>query len=178
MREHALLSPHRARQRGEGAARSCRIMHRGYEYHVGDRCHPDHHRPGRQGLPVRGRRSLERRTAGLARQPSAAPATKLSRPSAWRSCQQFGHALAPGPPAAWRCLPTTHGSNFMADVFQRQTRFWGMAPSYAFVGEPETNGVIEHALPYAGRGGRPRRRLPDHRRGPRRHPHLCDLLER
>src|SRR5208283_176329 len=36
-----------------------------------------------------------------------------------------------------------HGSNFMADHFQKQARFWGIAPSYAFVGEPETNGVIE-----------------------------------
>ena len=31
----------------------------------------------------------------------------------------------------------------MADVFQKQIGFWGMAPSYAFVGEPETNGCIE-----------------------------------
>ena len=31
----------------------------------------------------------------------------------------------------------------MADAFQRQMRFWGMVPSYAFVGEPETNGCIE-----------------------------------
>jgi transposase InsO family protein len=31
----------------------------------------------------------------------------------------------------------------MADHFQHQIRFWGIAPSYAFVGEPETNGVIE-----------------------------------
>jgi transposase InsO family protein len=36
-----------------------------------------------------------------------------------------------------------HGSNFMSDVFQQQIKFWGMAPSYAFVAEPETNGVIE-----------------------------------
>lgn len=36
-----------------------------------------------------------------------------------------------------------HGSNFMADHFQKQIRFWGMTPSYAFVGEPETNGVAE-----------------------------------
>jgi putative transposase len=36
-----------------------------------------------------------------------------------------------------------HGSNFMADAFQKQAKFWGMAPSYAFVAEPETNGVIE-----------------------------------
>ena len=31
----------------------------------------------------------------------------------------------------------------MADVFQKQMRFWGVAPSYAFVAEPETNGCIE-----------------------------------
>ena len=31
----------------------------------------------------------------------------------------------------------------MADDFQRQVKFWGLAPSYGFVGEPETNGVIE-----------------------------------
>src|SRR3712207_7701097 len=36
-----------------------------------------------------------------------------------------------------------HGSAFMSDVFQKQMKFWGMAPSYAFVGEPETNGCIE-----------------------------------
>ncbi len=36
-----------------------------------------------------------------------------------------------------------HGSNFMAEHFQNQIRFWGLAPSYAFVGEPETNGVAE-----------------------------------
>ena len=36
-----------------------------------------------------------------------------------------------------------HGSNFTADHFQKQIRFWGMTPSYAFVGEPETNGVAE-----------------------------------
>jgi transposase InsO family protein len=34
-----------------------------------------------------------------------------------------------------------HGSAFLAD--HNQIRFWGMTPSYAFVGEPETNGVIE-----------------------------------
>jgi hypothetical protein len=29
-----------------------------------------------------------------------------------------------------------HGSNFMAKHFQKQGRFWGISPSYAFVGEP------------------------------------------
>jgi hypothetical protein len=34
----------------------------------------------------------------------------------------------------------------MTDHFQKQARFWGISPSYAFVGEPETNGVIERLL--------------------------------
>ena len=36
-----------------------------------------------------------------------------------------------------------HGSAFLAEHFHNQIRFWGMTHSYAFVGEPETNGVIE-----------------------------------
>ncbi|MGE3159451.1 MAG: hypothetical protein AB7K78_22370 [Xanthobacteraceae bacterium] len=31
----------------------------------------------------------------------------------------------------------------MADHFQNQIKFWGMVPSFAFVGEPEINGVAE-----------------------------------
>jgi putative transposase len=31
----------------------------------------------------------------------------------------------------------------MAEHFQKQVRFWGISPSYAFVAELETNGVIE-----------------------------------
>jgi transposase InsO family protein len=55
--------------------------------------------------------------------------------------QQFGHLGAGA--ARGLALRHDHGSNFMADVFQKQIKFWGMAPSYAFVAEPETNGVIE-----------------------------------
>jgi putative transposase len=55
--------------------------------------------------------------------------------------QQFGH-LGAGV-ARGLALRHDHGSAFMAEHFQNQIRFWGMAPSYAFVGEPETNGVIE-----------------------------------
>src|SRR5438309_4663843 len=36
-----------------------------------------------------------------------------------------------------------HGSAFLAEHLHNQIRFWGMTPSYAFIGEPETNGVIE-----------------------------------
>jgi putative transposase len=55
--------------------------------------------------------------------------------------QQFGHLSAGA--ARGLALRHDHGSNFMSDDFQKQIRFWGMAPSYAFVGEPQTNGVIE-----------------------------------
>ena len=55
--------------------------------------------------------------------------------------QQFGHLSAGA--ARSLALRHDHGSNFMADHFQKQARFWGISPSYAFVGEPETNGVIE-----------------------------------
>ena len=55
--------------------------------------------------------------------------------------REFGH-LGAGV-ARGLALRHDHGSNFMAEHFQKQIRFWGMSPSYAFVGEPETNGVIE-----------------------------------
>jgi putative transposase len=55
--------------------------------------------------------------------------------------RQFGHLGAGA--ARGLALRHDHGSAFMADVFQTQIRFWGMAPSYAFVAEPETNGCIE-----------------------------------
>ena len=55
----------------------------------------------------------------------------------------FGHVS----PSAARgvALRHDHGSAFLAEHFHNQIRFWGMTPSYAFVGEPETNGVIERS---------------------------------
>jgi transposase InsO family protein len=55
--------------------------------------------------------------------------------------QQFGHLSAGA--ARGLALRHDHGSNFMAEHFQKQARFWGISPSFAFIGEPETNGVIE-----------------------------------
>ena len=34
----------------------------------------------------------------------------------------------------------------MSDAFQKQIRSWGIAPSYAFVGEPQTTDVIDKCL--------------------------------
>jgi putative transposase len=36
-----------------------------------------------------------------------------------------------------------HGSQFKSDGFLHQLRYWGFSPSFGFVKEPETNGVIE-----------------------------------
>jgi putative transposase len=36
-----------------------------------------------------------------------------------------------------------HGTQYMADHFLNQLKFWGIAPSPAFVAEPQTNGVAE-----------------------------------
>ena len=39
-----------------------------------------------------------------------------------------------------------HGSAFMSGYFQNQLKFFGMTPSFAFVREPETNGVAERFI--------------------------------
>jgi transposase InsO family protein len=39
-----------------------------------------------------------------------------------------------------------HGSPFMSGHFQNQLKFFGMAPSFAFVRKPETNGVAERFI--------------------------------
>jgi len=36
-----------------------------------------------------------------------------------------------------------HGSQYTSDDFRAQIKFWGLTPSYAFVAEPQTNGVAE-----------------------------------
>lgn len=40
-------------------------------------------------------------------------------------------------------LRMDHGTQYLSDHYQNQLRFWGIAPSFAFVQEPETNGVAE-----------------------------------
>ena len=55
--------------------------------------------------------------------------------------QRFGHLSAGA--ARGLALRHDHGSDFMSDDFQKRVRSWGMGPSRASVGEPETNGAIE-----------------------------------
>ncbi len=40
-------------------------------------------------------------------------------------------------------LRMNHGSQYTCDDFHNQLKFWGITPSYAFVAEPQTNGVAE-----------------------------------
>jgi transposase InsO family protein len=139
MREHALLSPHRARQRGEAAhdrriiteapnimwaidATQITTVQDGKVWLFGVAEHWNAELLGWH-VSKRGTRFEAIQALGMAVR------------------QQFGRLSAGA--ARGVAVRHDHGSNFMADDFQRQARFWGLAPSYAFVGEPETNGVIE-----------------------------------
>ena len=43
-------------------------------------------------------------------------------------------------------LRMDHGSQYLSDHFTNQIKFWGIQPSYAFVAEPQTNGVAERFI--------------------------------
>jgi len=40
-------------------------------------------------------------------------------------------------------LRIDHGPQYLSDYFQNQIGFWGITPSFAFVKQPQTNGVVE-----------------------------------
>jgi transposase InsO family protein len=40
-------------------------------------------------------------------------------------------------------LRMDHGSQYLSDHFQNQIKYWGITPSFAFVSQPQTNGVVE-----------------------------------
>ena len=40
-------------------------------------------------------------------------------------------------------LRMDHGSQFKSESFRKQAQYWGITPSFGYVREPETNGVIE-----------------------------------
>jgi transposase InsO family protein len=142
MREHALLSPHRARPRPEAAhdrhiiteapnvmwatdATQITTVQDGKVWLFGVAEHWNAEMLGRH-VTKRGTRYEAIQALGMAVR------------------RQFGHLGAGA--ARGIALRHDHGGNFMADVFQERIGFWGMAPSYAFVGEPATNGVIERLV--------------------------------
>lgn len=51
-------------------------------------------------------------------------------------------ALAPDAARGLK-LRMDHGTQYLCDHFLNQIRYWGIAPSFAFVQEPQTNGVVE-----------------------------------
>ena len=54
---------------------------------------------------------------------------------------QFGQV---GPDAArGLALRMDHGTQYLSGHFQNQLTFWGIAPSFAFLEQPQTNGVAE-----------------------------------
>jgi putative transposase len=140
MREHALLSPHRARQRTDTAAHDRHIVTAAPNIMwATDATQITTVRDGKVWLFG----VAEHWNAELLGWHVAKHGTRFEAVQAVGMAvrRQFGH-LGAGV-ARGLALRHDHGSNFMAEHFQNQTRFWGMASSYAFVGEPETNGVIE-----------------------------------
>ena len=43
-------------------------------------------------------------------------------------------------------LRMDHGTQYLSDHFQNQVRFWGIRPSFAFIEQPQTNGVAERFI--------------------------------
>ena len=65
-----------------------------------------------------------------------------------RSARASGNASAPSPKsvASGLRLRHDHGSNYLADDFQREIKFFGIESSPSFVREPEGNGVAERFI--------------------------------
>ena len=139
MREHTLLSPHRARQRRETAHDRHIVTAAPNIMWATDATQITTVQDGKVWLFG----VAEHWNAELLGWHVAKSGTRFEAIQAVGMAvrQQFGHLSAGA--ARGLALRHDHGSNFMADHFQKQVKFWGVSPSYAFVGEPETNGVIE-----------------------------------
>jgi len=139
MHEHALLSPHRTRQRTETAHDRHIVTQAPNIMWATDATQITTVQDGKVWLFA----VAEHWNAELLGWHVAKSGTRFEATQALGMAvrQQFGLLAADA--ARGLALRHDHGSNFMADHFQKQIRFWGMAPSYAFVREPETNGVIE-----------------------------------
>ena len=139
MREHALLSPHRTRSRPETSHERQIITVAPNVMWASDATQITTVQDGKVWLFG----VVEHWNAELVGWHVAKRGTRYEAVQALGMAvrQQFGHLGAGA--ARGLALRHDHGSNFMSEAFQSQIRFWGMAPSYAFVAEPETNGCIE-----------------------------------
>ncbi len=43
-------------------------------------------------------------------------------------------------------LRMDHGTQYLSDHFQNQVKYWGIRPSFAFIEQPQTNGVAERFI--------------------------------
>ena len=43
-------------------------------------------------------------------------------------------------------LRIDHGTQYLSDHFQNQLKYWGINPSFAFIEQPQTNGVAERFI--------------------------------
>jgi putative transposase len=139
MRRHALLSPHRTRPRPEASHDRRIITEAPNVMWATDATQITTVRDGKVWLfGVAEHWNAEMLGWHVAKRGTRFEAIQAVGMAVRQRFGQLGSGAARG-----LALRHDHGSNFMADVFQKQIRFWGMAPSYAFVGEPETNGCIE-----------------------------------
>jgi putative transposase len=139
MREHALLSPHRARPRPEAAHERHIITEAPNVMWATDATQITTVQDGKVWLfGVAEHWNAELLGWHVAKRGTRYEAIQAIGMAVRQRC---GHLDADA--VRGLALRHDHGSNFMSDAFQRQIRFWGISPSYAFVGEPETNGVIE-----------------------------------
>ena len=140
MRAHGLLSPHRgASGRREDPRREGH--HSGAQRDVGDGRRAGIHARRRVGLDLRGSRTLERGVRGVARVQSRGAASRHSIRLRTGSERLYGSLDADV--ARGLALRIDHGSQYLSDHFLKQIRYWGIHPSFGFVEEPETNGVVE-----------------------------------
>jgi putative transposase len=91
------------------------------------------------GVDLRGDGALERRVHGLAclqaRHPLCLPGAHLPGLD--------GHCGFGGGRRRGLALRMDHGSQYLSDHFQNQLKHWGINPSFAFIEQPQTNGVAE-----------------------------------
>ena len=69
-------------------------------------------------------------------------------------------------------LRMDHGSQYLSDHFTNQIKFWGIQPSYAFVEQPQTNGVAERFNRTLKEQNHPWPHLPQHRGAAERRPRV------
>ena len=62
-------------------------------------------------------------------------------PVAQAVVEQFGNVGSDA--ARGLTLRMDHGTQYLSGHFQNQLKFWGIAPSFAFIEQPQTNGVAE-----------------------------------